>query len=114
MQPYSDRSPLVDLLDAEQAAITAGTADACYSKCACHGDIICLRAAHPHDVDQAHPHIGYDPDGQLVQWAHTDEHGPVLTADQVAAQAATTRREHTRTLLAQLDLDELRAALATP
>jgi hypothetical protein len=103
----------IDLIAAEQAAIAAG-ADACYASCACHGNILCLRAAHDHDVDQAVPHLGYDADGQLVQWIHTDEHGPALTADEIAEQAAAARREHTRQILTGLDLDELRAALAAP
>lgn len=99
-----------DLITAEQAAIAAG-ADACNASCACHGGIVCQRAAHPHDDDQAVPHIGVDADGQLVQWTHTDEHGPILTDDQVAEQTAAARIEHTRQVLAGLDLDELRAAL---
>lgn len=103
---------MFDLITAEHAAITAG-ADACYASCACHGGIVCQRTAHDHDVDQAVPHLGYDADGQLVQWIHTDEHGPTLTLDEVAEQAATARREHTRQILAGLDLAELRAALAS-
>lgn len=102
---------MITLLEAEQAAIAAG-ATPCGARCACHGDTQCQRTEHPHDVDEAHPHLGYDADGQLVQWLHTDEHGPTLIADEVADQVATARREHTRLVIAGLDLDELRAALA--
>lgn len=104
------KPPLVEQLEQDQAAIAAG-AEACGASCACHGNAVCARTAHPHDVDDAHPHVGYGPDGQLVQWVHTEQHGPVLTDEQVAEQAAAARREHTRSLLGTLDLDELRAAL---
>jgi hypothetical protein len=97
------------VLQLEQEMAAGGRA--CGARCACHGNIRCLRAAHPHDVDDAHPHLGRGPDGQLVQWVHTDQHGPFLTAGEVAEQAATARREHTLAMLETLDLDVLRAAL---
>ncbi len=101
-----------DVLADEQAAIAAGTAKPCGAACACHGGVVCLRAEHPHDVDNVVVHLGRDEGGQLVQWVHTDEHGPVLTDDQVAEQTAQARRDHTRAWLSGIDLDELRTALA--
>lgn len=106
-----DLHPLATFIDEQQAAIKRG-ADACATRCACHGHTVCLRTVHDHDVGRATPHLGYGADSQLIQWVHTDEHGPILTDDQVAEHVATARREHTRQMLADLDLDELRAALA--
>lgn len=112
----------IELVEAERAAVAGGTAQACGSSCACHDDVTCVRVQHPHDSEadmgpdrprgDVVPHAGYTPTGELVQWIHTAEHGPILTSAEVAAEAVRVRREHTRTWLASLDLDELRAALA--
>lgn len=106
----NDRHPLRVLLDVEHATIAAG-GDACGDSCACHGGIVCRRAAHPHDADQAAPHVGIAADGTLVQWVHTDEHGPVATVEQAATTLADVRRAHTVALLDSLDLEVLAAAL---
>lgn len=111
------RPALIEQLEQEMAS----DAPRCGAKCACHGDILCLRAEHPHDHDadmgpgqprgNVSPHLGRDADGQLVQWLHTDQHGPMLSAGEVAEQAAAARREHTLAVLGTLDLDVLREAL---
>lgn len=115
MQDDPDARPdILQALDIEQAAVASGEATACGASCACHGAVACLRAEHPHDVGNAHPHVGRDAGGNLVQWEHTDAHGPMLTADEVAAQVAEVRRAHTRALLDSLDLDLVRELLARP
>ncbi len=75
---------LADVVAAEQAQVAAGS-DGCGYSCHCHGDITCLRTPHPHDPDQdmgedrprgnVVPHVGRDPQGQLVQWVCTDSVG---------------------------------------
>lgn len=104
------RHPLHELLNAERLAVAAGK-DACGASCACHGDVVCQRAAHPHDDDQAAQHVGVDATGQLVQWVHTEQHGPMLTAAAAAQMLADTRRSHTLALLDGLDLEVLAAEL---
>lgn len=121
IDPLADqprRPALIEQLEQEMAS----DEPRCGASCACHGGILCLRAEHPHDHDadmgpgqprgNVSPHLGRGADGQLVQWLHTDQHGPVLTAGQVAEQAAAARREHTVAMLESLDLDVLAAALA--
>lgn len=62
---------LADLLDAEQARITAGTATACGYTCSCHGALACSRATHPDVPDNRTVHLTYvdtDDDPGLIQW----------------------------------------------
>lgn len=107
----TDKPPLLVQLETDQAAIAAGAVP-CAASCGCHGATACLRVEHPHDDDQAVPHLGHDTTGELVQWVHTDRHGPMLTAEEADQAAVDARLARTRELLAALDLDELRAALA--
>lgn len=99
------------LLAGEGAAIRAGAA-ACGARCACHGDVRCLRAVHAHVAGDASPHVGRDAFGELLQWVHTEAEGPMLTGAEVAEQLAAARREVTRKLIDGIDLSELRKALA--
>jgi hypothetical protein len=55
------------LVSAEQAAIAAGGAG-CGYRCACHGNVLCLRLVHPDEADNQVPHLGRDEGGDLVQW----------------------------------------------
>lgn len=56
-----------DYFATEQARIEAGEPVCGYS-CACHGPLVCQRAAHP-DVDgDRSPHIARDVGGNLTQW----------------------------------------------
>lgn len=83
----------------------------CGASCACHGGYVCARAKHPHEAGNSSPHVAVAADGSPVQWEHHDGHGPVLTAEQVADAEQRARMEHTRALLATLDLDMLREVL---
>ena len=66
---------LADTVAAEQAEVEAGAA-ACGHTCECHGNYVCVRTSHPEGM----PHVGFQEDGSLVQWAS----GQCLTAEQVA------------------------------
>ena len=67
-----------ELVAAEEAQVAAGTAEGCGATCGCHGNLICIRATHPHDPGadmgpgkprgDVVPHVGRDDSGQLVQW----------------------------------------------
>lgn len=95
-----------------RSLLAADGAKICGARCACHGGVVCRRAPHPHGVDDAQPHLGPADDGELVQWTHTDDDGPLLSDEQAAEVLKAARRQHTRVLLEGLDLDELRAILA--
>jgi hypothetical protein len=116
------RNTLADIIAAEQAQVAAG-ADGCAKHCddGCHGDLICVRAAHPHDpnAEMVHPvtgvpvkgnvvpHVGYGPDGGLVQWTCLPGDHDGLTAETRpgarAAAAAAERIKATRALVDSID-----------
>jgi len=101
---------LVTQIRIEMERIAAGHA-ACGSSCSCHGGVECIREEHPHEPGNVVPHVGRSDNGELVQWVHTTAEGPILSQEQVDQAATEARREHTRTVLAGLDPEMLRAAL---
>lgn len=117
---------------AEQAAVTAGKAKPCAKVCddGCHGPVTCIRFEHPHDPDadmgyhadgwklppgDVAPHVGYDADGQLLQWTCLPgDHDGLTDETRSAARAEVAQQariQATRDLLANLDVTELVAAL---
>lgn len=108
----------------EQEKVAAGAA-ACGQTCddGCHGPLVCVRTAHPHDpaadrgthpvtgqpqpAGNVSPHAAFGPDGALTQWTCLPGDHDGLTADQRAAkraaELAAARDAATRTLLGQID-----------
>jgi hypothetical protein len=115
---------VADIIELERAQVAAGSAP-CGKVCddGCHGDLVCLRVAHPHDPDaempphpvtgiaQANgnvtPHYGYDGAGEPIQWQCLPGDHDGLTADQRAAKwgadAAAAKKAATEALLASID-----------
>lgn len=110
----ADDEPVLTGAERMAALLVWDGTKTCGAHCACHGDHVCLRAPHPHEPADAQPHIGTDADGELVQWIHTIDDGPMLTAEDVERQVVEARRERTRALLADLDHSMLREALSEP
>lgn len=115
---------LLEVVTAERAAVAAGTADPCGQTCddGCHGDVQCVRSAHPHDheadtgTDEAGrprppgdvvPHAALDADGNLIQWTCLPGDHDGLTAEERttkrAADAAAARAAATQALFASID-----------
>lgn len=94
----------MQLIDADQARIAAG-ADRCAQVCddGCHGDLVCQRAAHPHDPGNVTPHVGRDASGQMVQWTCLPGDRDSRTAGERKAEAAKVRAAATHSLLDQVD-----------
>jgi hypothetical protein len=116
----------------EQALVSQGHADGCGKTCddGCHGDLACIRVVHPHRPDGEQddsgaplpadvvPHVGYGPNGELVQWTCLpgDHDGLTVETRQIARMAAATQQrvEATRRFLDGLDMTVLAGALAGP
>jgi hypothetical protein len=117
------RAPtFADLIAAEAAQVVAGRAAGCRKRCddGCHGALTCIRAQHPHRPEgepdpetgdplpaEVAPHVGYGPDGQLVQWTCLPGDHDGLTADERAARRAevdaAAKAEATKALLDSVD-----------
>lgn len=71
--PAGPKKNAIELLPEEQAAVEAGTAQACGYTCACHGGHRCMRAQHRDEAGHRTEHVARglfpDEDGELVeQW----------------------------------------------
>lgn len=87
---------LADILAAELRQIEVGGAKVCADTCECHGGYVCRRMQHQDDV----PHVGFQDDGSLIQWA-AGTCGVVAPLDEQAI--AVDRAAATRALLEQID-----------
>lgn len=110
--------------DRLRALLLPDEAETCGASCACHGNVVCRLApghAHGDTVTRAdgstdtdtHPHVGMNADQEIVQWEHTDAHGPQLTEAQVSESESAARRAHTYALLDGLDVTVLREMTMT-
>lgn len=110
---------LADIAEAEAAQVAAG-AEPCGKTCddGCHTPVVCVRVSHAHDPDadmginaaghpnppgDVSPHLGYDADGQLVQWNCLPGDHDELTDAERAAVVAEKMATATRLFLASID-----------